>query len=191
MTFSIPRNEGQIPIFYNHRSGSGYVREPSVGLLKGGYVDSDDSPLYPFGYGLSYTTFDISNLVLSRKEVEADGDVDITVEVKNTGNVKGDEVVQLYTRVKNVCVTRPVQELKGFKRITLEKGETKKVTFHLSMRQLGYYNENMEFAVEPGTLNIMVGQSSGTYSVVGEVKIIGEKKCVKDNRVYTCPVSVE
>ncbi|MGN1164277.1 MAG: glycoside hydrolase family 3 N-terminal domain-containing protein [Candidatus Ornithospirochaeta sp.] len=191
MTFSVPRNEGQIPIFYNHRSGSGYIREPSTGLLKGGYVDIDDSPLYPFGYGLSYTTFDIFDYKCSRSEVEADGELEISVKVRNTGNMKGDEVVQLYTRVKNVGVTRPVQELRGFKRVTLEKDEEKTVKFHLSMRQLGYYNQNMEFVVEPGTLEIMVGNQSGTYAARGNVEIVGEKKNVKDCRVYTCPVTVE
>lgn len=191
MTFSIPRNAGQIPVFYNHRFGSGYVREPNPGLLKGGYVDSDDAPLYPFGYGLSYTNFEISDYQSNKKEVEGDGNVEISVKVKNTGDRKGDEVVQLYTSFFHTGVTRPVQELRGFKRVTLESGEEKRVVFSLSMRQLGYYDSQMDFSVEPGTLNIMIGNKARDYAVKETIDIIGEKKVVKDNRVYTCPVRVE
>lgn len=191
MTFTIPRNEGQLPIFYNHRYGSGYVREPSTGLLMGGYIDSDDAPLYTFGHGLSYTTFAIGSFSADKKEVEADGEVKISCKVKNTGSVEGDEVVQLYTSFRNCGVTRPVQELKGFKRVTLKPGEEKTVTFNLSMRQLGFYNEDMEFVVEPGTLHVMIGPESGNYPIDETIEIVGEKKNVKDRRVYTCPVSVE
>lgn len=191
LTFTIPRNEGQIPIYYNHRFGSGYVREQQQGLLKGGYVDCFDTPLYEFGYGLSYTTFQIDRFSSDKKSVEADGDLKLSCYVKNTGTVKGDEVVQLYTSECNVGVTRPVQELKGFKRVSLKPGQEKKITFNLSLRQLGFYNENMEFVVEPGTLHIMIGDRSGRYAINETIEIVGEKKCVKDRRSYTCNVEVE
>ncbi len=191
LTMSIPRSVGQIPVYYNHRFGSGYNRSVTTGLLKGGYVDADDKPLYPFGFGLSYTTFSFSSLETDKSEVEADGDVSVSVKVKNTGSVKGDEVVQLYTVTSNVGVTRPAQSLRGFKRVTLLPGEEKKITFSLSMRQLGYYNENMEFVVEPGDLEIRIGDSSSNQPVLGKIRITGEKKNVKDRRVYTCSVTVE
>ena len=191
MTFSIPRSVGQIPVYYNHHCGSGYVREPNPGLLKGGYVDSDDTPLFPFGYGLSYTSFEISGYECNKKSVEADGELRIAVSVKNTGIIKGDETVQLYTSFHNTGVVRPVQELKGFKRITLLPGEEKKIIFNLSMRQLGYYDAQMDFSVEPGTLHVMIGNMSGNYPIKETVEIVGEKKIVKDRRVYTCPVHVE
>lgn len=191
LTMSIPRSVGQIPVYYNHRFGSGYNRSVTAGLLKGGYVDADDTPLYHFGYGLSYTSFSIDSFEIDRREVEADGEVKISCKVKNTGDVKGDEVVQLYTSQANVGVTRPVQSLRGFKRVTLLPGEEKKVTFHLSMRELGYYNEDMEFVVEPGPLEIRIGNQSRNYPIVETIVITGEKKNVKNNRVYTCPVVVE
>lgn len=191
LTMTIPRSVGQIPVYYNHRFGSGYNRAVTTGIFKGGYVDADDSPLYPFGHGLSYTTFSIGSFETDRREVEADGDVRLSVKVKNTGAVKGDEIVQLYTVTSNVGVTRPVQSLRGFKRVSLLPGEEKRITFNLSLRELGYYNENMEFVVEPGELEIRIGDSSRDQSVVEKIRICGEKKNVKERRVYTCPVDVE
>lgn len=190
MTFSVPRKVGQIPVYYNHRNGSGYVRAPSYGILKGGYVDGPDDPLFYFGYGLSYTDFEISSFEIDKRKVEADGDVKISCKVKNVGLKAGDEVVQLYTSFKNTGVIRPVQELRGFKRVSLEPGEEKRVTFNLSMRQLGYYDENMDFVVEPGTLDIMIGNHCKDYPIREQIEIVGDKKSVKGRRVYTCNVEV-
>ena len=190
MTFSVPRHVGHIPVYYNHRQGSGYNRPPATGIFKGGYVDGPDDPLYCFGYGLSYTTFDISSFGIDKREVEADGDLRISCKVKNTGKRKGDEVVQLYTTFKNTGIIRPVQELRGFKRVSLEPGEEKTVVFNLSLRQMGYYDQNMEFVVEPGTLEIKIGNKCKDYPIVEKVQIIGEKKNVKDRRVYTCRTEV-
>lgn len=190
MTFSVPRKVGQIPVYYNHRNGSGYVRAPSYGILKGGYVDGPDDPLFYFGYGLSYTDFEISSFEIDKRKVEADGDVKISCKVKNVGLKVGDEVVQLYTSFKNTGVIRPVQELRGFKRVSLEPGEEKRVTFNLSMRQLGYYDENMDFVVEPGTLDIMIGNHCKDYPIREQIEIVGDKKSVKGRRVYTCNVEV-
>ena len=190
MTFSVPRNVGHIPVFYNHRQGSGYNRAPAIGILKGGYVDGPDDPLYCFGYGLSYTTFDISSFDIDKREVEADGDLCISCKVKNTGKRRGDEVVQLYTTFKNTGIIRPVQELRGFRRVSLEPGEEKRVVFRLSLRQMGYYDENMEFVVEPGTLEIKIGNKCKDYPIVETIQIVGEKKNVKNRRVYTCQTEV-
>ena len=190
MTFSVPRHVGHIPVYYNHRQGSGYNRPPAYGLLKGGYVDGPDDPLYCFGYGLSYTTFDISSFDIDKREVEADGDLRISCKVKNTGRFKGDEVVQLYTTFKNTGIIRPVQELRGFKRVSLEPGDEKTVIFNLSLRQMGYYDENMEFVVEPGTLEIKIGNKCKDYPIVEKIQIVGDKKNVKNRRVYTCQAEV-
>jgi len=190
MTFSVPRNIGHVPVYYNHRWGSGYNRAPAYGILKGGYVDGPDDPLYCFGYGLSYTNFDISSFNVDKREVEADGELKISCKVKNTGSCRGDEVVQLYTAFKNTGIIRPVQELRGFKRVSLEPGEEKTVVFKLSLRQMGYYDQNMEFVVEPGPLSIMIGNKCKDYPIRETVQIVGEKKNVKNRRVYTCPVEV-
>ncbi len=190
MTFSVPRNAGQIPVYYNHRWGSGYNRPPAVGIFKGGYVDGPDDPLYCFGFGLSYTDFEISSYEADKTEVEADGDVRISCKVRNTGDRRGDEVVQLYTSFKNTGIIRPVQELRGFRRVSLEPGEERTVVFNLSMRQLGYYDENMEFVVEPGTLDIMIGNKCRDYPIREQIRIVGDKKNVKDRRVYTCRTEV-
>ena len=190
MTFSVPRHVGHIPVYYNHRQGSGYNRPPAAGIFKGGYVDGPDDPLYCFGYGLSYTTFEISSFGIDKREVEADGDLRISCKVKNTGKRKGDEVVQLYTTFKNTGIIRPVQELRGFKRVSLDPGEEKTVIFNLSLRQMGYYDENMEFVVEPGTLEIKIGNKCKDYPIVEKIQIVGEKKNVKNRRVYTCQTEV-
>ena len=104
--------------------------------------------------------------------------------------VKGDEVVQLYTTFKNTGIIRPVQELRGFKRVSLEPGEEKTVVFNLSLRQMGYYDENMEFVVEPGTLEIKIGNKCKDYPIVEKIQIVGDKKNVKNRRVYTCQTEV-
>lgn len=189
LTMSVPRNAGQIPVFYNHRSGSGYNHPVTAGIFKGGYVDGDDKPLYCFGHGLSYTSFKISDMDISSLEVKADGNVDVSCTVKNTGNVSGDEVVQLYTRFNGAHVTRPVKSLCGFKRVSLSPGEAKRVVFNLSMTQLGYYNEDMDFVLEPGILDVMIGHDSMEPDASRQVRITS-KAFLKGRRSYTCDVSV-
>jgi beta-glucosidase len=124
------------------------------------FVEGSYSPLFPFGSGLSYTTFEYSNLTISSKKVIAGEAIQITIDVKNTGAREGDEVVQLYIRDKVSSVTRPVKELKDFKRITLAKGETKTVTFTITADKLWFHDINMERVVEPGEFEIMVGGNS-------------------------------
>jgi beta-glucosidase len=149
LPITFPRSAGQIPVFYNHK--------PSA---RRGYIDGEITPLYDFGFGLSYTQFQISNLRLSKSMIKSNEEVTAIVEVKNTGNCVGDEVVQLYIRDEQSSVTRPVKELKDFDRITLQPGETKTVTLHITPEKLSFYDINMKYVVEPGDFSIMVGNSS-------------------------------
>ncbi len=146
---SIARNVGQLPIFYNFKP-----------TARRGYLDGTTSPLFPFGYGLSYTTFDISAPKLEKDTIGAADSVTVSVDVKNTGAVKGDEVVQLYIRDDFSSVTRPVKELKGFKRITLEPGASQTVSFTIMPADLQFYNMDMQRVVEPGTFTISAGANS-------------------------------
>jgi beta-glucosidase len=149
MPVTVPRNVGQIPVFYNHKP-----------TARRGYAFGDVSPLYPFGFGMSYTTFDISDPVLSASTIGVGDGANVSVNVTNTGSLAGDEVVQLYIRDKVSSVTRPVKELKGFERVTLEPGETKKVSLPITPAALQFYNLEMTRVIEPGEFDIMVGNSS-------------------------------
>lgn len=193
LVFSIPRSEGQLPVVYNHRVGSGYNSggDPaaSSAIFTGGYVDGPAGPLYPFGHGLSYTTFSIEDLNLSSDQISTDGHLEVSCTVRNTGDVTGDEVVQLYTSFTEAHVTRPNKQLAGFHRITLQPGECKTLAFHLDMAQLGYYNERMEFVVEPGHMDIMVGNSAENLPLRDQVLLTGKAVNVMGKRAYTCPVT--
>ncbi len=193
MTMTIPRTTGQIPLYYNHREGSGYHSgtDPNVSaFFSGGYVDGTDKPRYSFGHGLSYTTFALSDLAVP-ETVNTDGELTVSCVVKNTGDRTGDEVVQLYSRFVDAHVTRPNMQLEGFKRVTLAPGEEKKLTFHLSMAQLGYYNEFMDFVVEPGDMKVMIGNCCDNIALQADVKIVGDAVDVMGRRAYVCPVDVE
>jgi beta-glucosidase len=155
---TFPRTVGQEPLYYNHKSTG---RPPDAkNKYSSKYLDVPWTPLFPFGYGLSYTQFQLSNLRLSQRSIRPDGRVTVSVEVTNTGKRTGDEVVQLYTRDVAASVTRPVRELKGFQRITLRPGEKRMVEFTLTPALLGFYNREMRFVVEPGEFKVMVGTSS-------------------------------
>jgi beta-glucosidase len=146
---TIARNVGQLPMFYN--------RKPSS---RRGYIDGVTTPLYPFGYGLSYTRFDISAPRLTKDRIATNGTTQVQVDVQNTGAVRGDEVVQMYIRDDVSSVTRPVLELKGFQRVTLEAGEKRTVTFDIKPSDLWFYNADMKRVVEPGTFTIFAGPNS-------------------------------
>jgi len=154
---TFPRSVGQVPDYYNHKSTG---RPPGVTKDYSGYSDILWTPLYPFGYGLSYTQFKLSNLQLSAARIHRDGTITVGVEVENTGDRAGDEVVQLYIHDLVASVTRPVEALKGFKRVSLQPGENRHVEFTLGPKELGFYNRAMRFVVEPGTFNVMVGDNS-------------------------------
>ena len=155
LPITFPRSAGDIPAYYNHK--------PSIDQ---NYVLASSAPLFPFGYGLSYTSFEYSEPKVYPDKIGPSGKTSVTVDVKNTGKYKGDEVVQMYIRDDVSSVTRPVKELKGFERITLDPGETKTVTFEINPSKLSFLNENMERVVEPGDFTVMVGTNSEMFKTV-------------------------
>jgi len=155
MPVSVPRNVGQIPVFYNHKP-----------TARRGYAFAETEPLYPFGFGLSYAQFEISEPELKAAVIQADESTAVSVEVSNTGSMQADEIVQMYIRDKISSVTRPVLELKGFERVSLAPGETKTVTLAITPQSLQFYNRDMQRVVEPGEFDILVGASSQSHKAV-------------------------
>jgi len=149
LPISIPRSAGHLPAYYNHK--------PSA---RRGYLWDDVSPLFPFGFGLSYTTFALKNVRLAKKRIARTGSTRVLVDVSNTGQRAGSEVVQLYLRDCVSSVTRPVKELRGFQKLWLQPGETKTVAMDIGPESLAFYDVNMTFRVEPGEFEVMVGTSS-------------------------------
>ena len=149
MPVTTARNVGQVPNFYNYK--------PSA---RRGYLFDEVTPLYPFGYGLSYTTFELSAPTLSSTSIAAGQPVTVTTTVTNTGDMAGDEVVQVYLRDEISSVTRPVKELAGFQRVTLEPGASQRVSITIEPRSLMMWNRDMERVIEPGEFTIMVGPNS-------------------------------
>ncbi len=154
---TFPRAAGQAPMYYNHKATG---RPPTTGKYTSKYLDVPVTPLYPFGHGLSYTTFALSNLRLSQPRIKTDGRVIVTLDVANTGTRAGDEIVQLYIRDLVASLTRPVRELKAFERVTLRPGERKQISFTLTPAELGFINRQNRFMVEPGAFKIFAGTSS-------------------------------
>lgn len=176
MTF--PLSVGQIPMYYGHKPSA------RKSHLWGTYVDSKTDCLYPFGHGLSYTTFAYSNLKINPQKVPADGKIEVQLEVKNTGEREGEEVVQLYIRDLVASVTRPVKELKGFRRIALNPGEFRRITFKVSTDLLAFHDFDMKLAVEPGEFEIFVGSSSEDIRLTGKFRVIGETRVIDGRRTY-------
>ncbi|MFA5329896.1 MAG: beta-glucosidase BglX [Prolixibacteraceae bacterium] len=161
LTATFPQNVGQIPLYYNHKNtGRPLDKGKWFQKFRSNYLDVSNDPLYPFGYGLSYTTFEYKNLILSDSTLTAEGKLTVSVDVTNSGNYDGAEVVQLYIRDLVGTVTRPVKELKGFQKIFLKKGETQKVEFTLTEKDLRFYNSDLQFVSEPGDFNVFVGTNS-------------------------------
>ena len=144
-----------------------------------------------FGIITSYTDFKYSNMVITPEAVPVNGDIKISVDVKNTGSCIGDEVVQLYVNGPQLDITRPVKELKGFKRITLEPARKKTVVFTISATQLGYYNREVKYVVAPGTVKVMIGSSSDDIRQSGEFRIDGKVTEIKDKRNFFTSVEVK
>jgi len=182
MTF--PRAVGQVPIYYNHKPTGGHS------FTYGDYVDMPVKPLYPFGHGLSYTTFDYSDLNISPKKAASGEEIDISLSVANTGKLSGDEVVQLYICDEYASIPRPVKELKGFKRLSLDPGEKRKITFHLPIDLLAYYDENLDLIVEAGTFKVMLGSSSEDIRLQGAFEICGAERSPVKERLFGCNVSI-
>ena len=161
LSATFPQNVGQIPLYYNHKNTGRPLEEGKwFSKFKSNYLDVSNEPLYPFGFGLSYTNFEISIPVLDKATIGINGTINVTVKVKNIGDRDGEEVVQLYIRDLVGSITRPVKELKGFQKITLKAGETKEVTFKLTDELLKFYNTNLAFVSEAGGFKVFVGNSS-------------------------------
>ncbi|MEI8114215.1 MAG: beta-glucosidase BglX [Bacteroidia bacterium] len=161
LSATFPQNVGQIPVYYNHKNtGRPLPEGKSYQKFLTGYLDVPNEPLFPFGYGLSYTTFEYKNLKLSDSILKTDGKLKVSIDVTNSGNYDGAEVVQLYLRDMVGTVTRPVKELKGFQKIFLKKGETRTVEFTLTEKDLRFYNSDLKFVSEPGDFKVFVGTSS-------------------------------
>ena len=162
MTF--PRNVGQVPIFYNVKNTGRPFDEDQPTDYRSSYIDVPNSPLYPFGYGLSYTNFEYTNLTLDKSSFSKDGSINASITIKNTGEYDGEEVVQLYIQDIIASVTRPVKELKGFKKITLKKGESKTVTFTIDEKTIEFYGTDMRLTAEAGDFNLWIGKNSADNS---------------------------
>ncbi len=170
LSATFPQNVGQVPIFYNHKNTGRPLAEGKwFQKFRSNYLDVPNDPLYPFGYGLSYTTFEYKNLNLSNPVLTKSGKLTVSVEVANTGNYDGAEVVQLYVRDLVGSVTRPVKELKGFQKIFLKKGESRTVEFTLTEEDLRFYNSNLDFVSEPGEFKVFVGTNSDDVLEAGFV----------------------
>jgi beta-glucosidase len=155
---SFPRNVGQIPVYYNHRN-TGRPEDPN-NKYTSKYLDVPNSPLYPFGFGLSYTTFALSDLALSSASVPSRGVLRVTATLTNTGSGAGTDVLQVYLHDKVASITQPVRRLAGFQRVTLQPGQSRRVTFRLNSSDFGFYDNSARFRVEPGGFEVFVGDSS-------------------------------
>ncbi len=168
LTTTFPRSVGQIPIYYNAKN-TGRPLGNKNGVFekfKSNYLDERNEPLFPFGYGLSYTTFDYSNLKISSAKISSSESLKVTVEITNTGNYDGKEVVQLYIRDVVGSVTRPLKELKGFQKIVIKKGEKQTITFPITVEDLKFYNSDLQFVAEPGKFEVFVGTNSDTANKI-------------------------
>ena len=161
LTMTFPKNVGQIPLFYNHKNTGRPLAEGKwFEKFRSNYLDVDNEPLYPFGYGLSYTTFRYSDITLDKTVMGQDGSVTATVSVTNTGKRDGAEVVQLYIRDLVGSITRPVKELKGFEKVFIKAGESKTISFKITPELLRFYDYDLNHVAEPGDFDIMIGGSS-------------------------------
>jgi len=172
LTVTIPRHAGQLPVYYNYPKSKRYWLNEGWGKS---YMDIDPSPLYPFGFGLSYTQFEYSNLKMSKKEIATNENIKISVDVKNIGDRSGKEVVQLYIEDVIATVATPIKELKGFRKVDLQPGEKKSVVFIMTSEHLSLYNRNLERVVEPGTFKVMVGSSSTDILLNGKFEVLKQE----------------
>ncbi|MEW6195852.1 MAG: glycoside hydrolase family 3 N-terminal domain-containing protein [Bacteroidota bacterium] len=160
LTMTFPQSVGQIPIYYSHLNTGRPALNDEDRFYRSAYTDLSIYPKYEFGYGLSYTTFQYSELRLSKHKMKHDEKIDVSVAITNTGKYAGEEIVQLYLRDVVGSIARPVQELKDFKKIKLEAGETKTITFSIDSEKLSFYNQKLEWTAEPGEFELMIGASS-------------------------------
>lgn len=162
LVMTYPRSVGQIPIYYNYKTTGRPMNPNKEGFQKfrSIYLDSENSPLYPFGYGLSYTTYHYSEVILDKHEIQSNETLHAKINITNTGKVEGSEIVQLYLRDPICSITRPVKELKGFKRISLKPGQSQTITFEITPDMLKFYNSELQHISEPGDFEVMIGSNS-------------------------------
>ena len=161
LTMSFPQNVGQIPLYYAHKNTGRPLHDGKwFEKFRSNYLDVTNEPLYPFGFGLSYTTFAYSDISLSQSSMDMQGMITASVDVSNTGLLPGGEVVQLYIRDLVGSTTRPVKELKGFERIYLQPGQTRTVTFKIAPEMLKFYDYDLQYVIEPGDFQVMIGSNS-------------------------------
>jgi beta-glucosidase len=184
LPISYPRAAGAVPVFYAHKA-SGGRSHPT-----GDYVDLSARPLYPFGHGLSYTTFELSEPRVRDTTLLPSGELVVDVKLANSGDRDGDEVVQLYTRDPHASVTRPVLELKSFIRVSVGAGASKKITFRVPVAQLGFYDRDLAYVVEAGTIDVFVGVSSAELVDVGSVAIVEPPSGEQPAKAFDGSVSV-
>ena len=184
LCITFPRSVGQVPIFYNHKpSGS-----KSNWFIN--YVNESVKPLFAFGHGLSYTQFTYSDLAIKNPSVTVGESVQISLKVRNSGKVAGDEVVQLYLQDEIGSLPRPVKELKGFARVSLKPGEEKTIQFDVPVNLMAFYDRNLNLVLEAGKIKVYVGSSSEDIRLSGEFNINGAPKMPVKQREYACPVQV-
>jgi len=163
LTATFPQNIGQVPIYYNHKNTGRPLAEGKwFTKFRSNYLDVSNDPLYPFGYGLSYTTFNYSDLKLDKQKIAANGTLNISVKLTNTGKYDGSEVAQLYIRDLVGSITRPVKELKGFQKVFLKAGESRTLNFTITPADLAFYNSSLQFKAEPGDFKVFVGTNSAS-----------------------------
>ena len=161
LTTSFPRSVGQLPLYYNHlNTGRPDPDDKAFNRYFSNYIDERNTPLYPFGYGLSYTTFEYGPLTLSADTLRSGQTIEVAIEVTNTGAYDGTEIVQLYLHDVYASVARPVKELKDYRRVDIKRGECKRITFTLTEETLKFYNADLKQVAEPGQFEVMVGQNS-------------------------------
>lgn len=184
LPISVPRHVGQVPIYYSHRPTGGHTNWNVE------YVDGSNLPLWPFGFGRSYTSFELSDMRLDTAEIAPDGEVEVSVTVRNSGERAGDEVVQLYVRDVAASLTRPLKELRGFARVSLEPGERRTVTFTLAAEQLAFVDVPGRWLVEPGAFRLMVGTSSVDLPLEAMLVVSGNARIIESRERYLTGVRV-
>jgi beta-glucosidase len=168
LTTTFPRSVGQIPIYYSQKNTGRPLAntDGKFEKFRSNYIDERNEPLFPFGFGLSYTTFEYSNLKSTASKIHFNEKLKVSIAVKNAGNFDGKEIVQLYIRDLVGSITRPIKELKGFQKITLKKGETQTVTFEITIEDLKFYNADLNLVAEPGQFEVFIGKDSQTTTKI-------------------------
>lgn len=170
ITSTFPRSVGQIPIYYNHKNTGNPINVEAKYSSK--YLDIPNNPLYPFGYGLSYTTFEYSNLVLDKIKFGANETLKVKMTIRNTGKRDGEEIVQLYIRDLAASISRPVKELKGYKKVMIPAGQSTEITFDVTSEDLAFWNKDLVFGTEPGEFDLMIGASSADIRLKATIELL-------------------